>query len=793
MRTGTKSNINVRTQEPTTPWASEPSNLHFWEDEGTTAEGHAWLRAKVGGMHCTLCTGIIERTLRKQPGIHKVSVSLPLEQALVEYDRGRVSAAQLLGTVRDLGFTIGDSRPARGPTEATSTLVREGRRLLALLALSAVTVPLMLIELWNQVGGWAAWVLGAFAVLTFALAPRLVVMTLESRRRGLLSQDPVVRASAFGGLVGGLIGLVFRPEHYPTGGFFAVTVLVVAYHTFSRWLALLVRAHNSHSVEKLLELQPDTVRLVRDGQEGEVPLKAVSVGDIVRVRPGERLPVDGRVVSGRSAVDESLVTGESMPLSKREGDEVVGGSVNGSGTLLIEVTRAGQNTFLQQIIRSVQDARALKPRILDLVARVLKVYVPFVLALAALAGVFWIVVPAVLGHGPDINRAVFATLGVLIMAYPCAVGMAAPLALVRGAGDAAEHGIVLRTGEAFQVFGSVTHIVFDKTGTLTEGAFAVREVEATGDRNQLLALAASAEASSEHPVGAAIVAAARERGLALAPAQEFEAISGHGVRATIDGAAVLVGRPSSVAERGGNLGRLAERVAELEEAGRTVVAVSRDGELLGLIALGDQIRAEARVAVDEMKRQGITPVMLTGDNRRAAQRVARELGIDDVRAEVLPDGKAEIVRDLQRRGRVAMVGDGINDAPALTQADVGVTMGAGTDIAIESADVIIVGNRLSAVLTARDIGWRSYRRLQQNVVLAFVFNAIGVPLAATGLVYPIWAMVVMIVSVTAVLANSMRGKWSLVFSTIRDVAKRQIYQPSPPVNVVRDAAHRELT
>lgn len=556
-------------------------------------------------------------------------------------------------------------------------------------------------------------------------------------------------------------------------------MLVVAYWTFSRWFALLLRTHNSRSVEKLLELRPDTVRLVRHDQEGEVPLKAVEVGDRVRVHPGERVPVDGRIASGRSAVDESLVTGESVPQQKGEGDEVIGGSMNGSGTLVVEVTRIGENTFLHQVVRSVEDARALKPRVLDLVARVLKVYIPAVLWVALLAGVFWLVVPAVFSDGPEVNRALFATLGVLIMAYPCAVGLAAPLALVRGAGDAAEHGIVLRTGEAFQTFGSVTQIVFDKTGTLTEGAFTVREVEATGDRDQLLAIAAGAEASSEHPIAAAIVAAARERGLNLPAAQEFEAISGRGVRATVGGTAVIVGRPSFVAEQVSEPGLLAERATELEEGGRTVVAVARNGEALGLIALGDQIRPEAAATVGDMKRQGLTPVLLTGDNRRAAQRVAGELGIEDVRAEVLPDGKADVVRELQRHGPVAMVGDGINDAPALTQADVGIAMGGGTDIAIESADVIIVGNRLNAVLTARHLGRRTYRRLQQNVVLSFLFNGVGVPLAATGLVFPIWAMVVMIVSVTAVLGNSVRGiKWSTVFSTLRNLGKPHAERPT---------------
>lgn len=752
----------------------------FSSADVATTSGEGQLIIKVRGMRCTLCTGIVEGVLRKQRGVRDVSVSLPDEQVIVEYEPRQIGADGLLRTIRDLGFTAGDRLATRNVPEDTSELVREGRKLLALGAMSVVTIPLMFLEMWSNVGGWVAWVLGALAVLTLIVAPQLVRMTVESVHRGLLSQAPVVRASAFGGVVGGVIGLVFRPQEYPTGGFFAVTVLVVTYYIFSRWLALLVRTHSSHSVEKLLQLQPATVRLVRDGQEGEVPLKAVGVGDRFRVRPGERVPIDGRVLSGRSAVDESLVTGESMPEPKREGDEVIGGSINGSGTLLVEVTRVGQDTFLNQIVRSVQDARALKPRVLDVAARVLKIYVPSVLGVAVLAALFWIVVPTVRADGPDLNRAVFATLSVLIMAYPCAVGMAAPLALVRGAGDAAEQGIILRTGDAFQAFGSVTRVLFDKTGTLTEGAFIVREVEPEGNRDSVLALAAAAEASSEHPIGAAIVAAARERDVTLPIPDGFEAISGHGVRATIGGATVLVGRPSFVMDRIEHDGSFAERVTELETAGRTVVVVSRNDQILGLVALGDQIRAEARTAVDAMRRRGITPVLVTGDNRRAAEKVAQKLGIDDVRAEILPEGKADIVRDVQREGhRVAMVGDGINDAPALTQSDVGIAMGSGTDVAIESADVVIIGNRLEAVLSAREIAQRSYRRLQQNVVFAFLFNAIGVPIAATGLLYPIWAMVVMIVSVTAVLANSMRGQWSMMFSTLRDVARRQVYQRAP--------------
>jgi Cu+-exporting ATPase len=745
------------------------------------AEGRAQLEAKVGGMHCQLCAGIVERALYSQPGVEKVSISLREEQVLVEYDPGRVSREQLLGSVDGLGFTAGDGPARRGgdSSDEDARLVSEGRRLLILVALSVVTVPLMLFELLAQVGAWVGWPLAGLAVASLVVAPELFVVTVQSRLRGLLQHRPVVRASAFGGVAGGLAGLVFGLEDFPTGGFFAATVLVVTYHVFSMWLALLVRTQSSQSVKKLLQLQPDTARLVRDGTEGDVPVKALAVGDLVRVRPGERVPIDGRVISGQSAVDEALVTGESMPVKKRAGDDVIGGAINGSGTLLVEVRHVGADTFLQHIVRNIEDARALKPGVVDLVGRILKVYIPAVLALAALAGLFWAIVPAVLGDGPDVNRALIATLGILIMAYPCAVGMAAPLALVRGSGDAGEQGIVLRTGEAFQTFGEVRRVVFDKTGTLTEGAFTVREVEPTGDPDELLTLAGAAEAPSEHPLGAAIVAAARERGLAFAAGQEFEAVSGQGVRASVDGAVVVVGRPSFVAELTGGLGPLADRAAVLEEAGRTVVAVSRDGELQGLLALGDEIRPGARAALDEMRRQGLTPVMVTGDNRRAAHRVARELGIEEVRAEVLPHHKTEIVRELQRDGRVAMVGDGVNDAPALAQADVGIAMGGGTDVAIESADVVIVGNRLDAVLTARDIGRRSYRRTKYNVVLAFLFNGIGVPLAATGLVYPIWAMVVMFASVTAVFANSMRGKWLTMFATLRELVKRQTLRPAP--------------
>jgi Cu+-exporting ATPase len=622
--------------------------------------------------------------------------------------------------------------------------------------------------------GAIPWVVGAFAiVVVFGVAQHILVMAWQSLRRGILNQHVMLEAGAFAGIVGGLIGLIARPAGYPTAPFFAVSVLVANYHIFSEWLSLLVKTRSSQAVKRLLDLQPDTARVVRNDEEREVPIGEVAVGDLVRMRPGERVPVDGVVVSGHSSVDQALVTGEPVPIEKQQGDQVIGGSINGTGTLLVKVSAVGAESFLQQVIRHVEDARALKPGILHLVDRILRVYTPTVLALSLLSVLGWLLGTwLAVGH-PDVQRAVFAGLSVLVMGYPCAVGIAAPLAIVRGAGIAADQGIIMRTGEAFQAFRQVTLMVLDKTGTLTVGKPTVQEIEAEGDADVLLAVAAATEASSEHPLAQAVLRAALERGLHLPTVEDFESFTGLGVEARIEGTQILVGRPRFLEEKGIDLSALAARIAALEEAGRTVIAVSRDGQLLGAIALGDELRPDAVEAVVAMRKAGITPILVIGDNPRAAQRVGREVGIDDVRAGILPGQKAEIVRELQaeERGRVAMVGDGINDAPALMQADVGVAMGSGTDIAIESSDIIIVSNRLMSVLTARDISRRSYRKTRQNVVLAFLFNGIGVPLATTGLVYPVWAMVAMALSVTSIFVNSLWGRPDLLFEAILSVGR----------------------
>ena len=802
----------------------ETAPASYWAEEPSTTTGRARLRAKIGGLHCSLCTGTIEKALGQMPGVEQVAVSLTHEQALVEYDPTQVGPAELIDTLKEIGYTVWDPRKLRPFEEEEAELVHEGKRLLTAIGFSVITIALIF-----QVQGWWSflipgvvglslatvaflllrgaglgkallslsalgllfasallvknlerteslipWIVGAFAILvTVGVAQHILRMAFQSLRRGILNQHVMLEAGAFAGLLGGLIGLIFEPADYPTAPFFAVAVLVVNYHVFSEWLSLLVKTRSSQAVKRLLDLQPDMARVVRSEREHELPIGEVVVGDLVRIRPGERVPVDGQVVTGHSAVDQSLVTGEPVPVEKGEGDSVIGGSINGLGTLLVRVTAVGEESFLQQVVRQVEDARALKPGILHLVDRILRVYTPTVLALAALALLGWTAGAWLVTGEADLERAVFAALSVLVMGYPCAVGIAAPLSIVRGAGEAAEQGILMRTGEAFQSFRSVSHIVLDKTGTLTVGQPLIREIDTLGDPDELLALAAAAEASSEHPLGQAVLRAATERGLSLPSVEDFESITGRGVLAVIRGEQILVGRPSFLAKRGIDLAPLAPRISELEEWGRTVIAVGRAEQLLGIMALGNELRPDAIDAVAEMQRTGVTPVLVTGDNRRAAQRVASEVGITEVYAGVLPGEKAEIIRRLQQQGRVAMVGDGINDAPALMQADVGIAMGGGTDIAIESADVIILSNRLRSIMVAREISRHSYRKTKQNVALAFLFNGIGVPAATTGLVYPVWAMAAMAVSVSTIFVNSLWGRPSLFFEAILSVGRSQ--------------------
>src|SRR5262245_8614550 len=662
--------------------ATVESAPRFWSEEPSKAPGRRRIRAHIGGLHCSLCTGTIERALSRRPGVDKVAVSLTHEQALIEYNPSVTRAEDLLQTLKNLGYTISDPRKAQPFEEEERALVRERLRFLTGLAMSvaamglagylfgsgwfwlcafsiASLVAFSFVVLRSFGSGWAfagsavlggfgaviyalqlrgafgaatSWLAGFLAViLIFGVGGHILRMAVAALRRGILNQHVLVEFGGFAGVAGGIIGLAFQPPNYPTTAFFSVAVMVMTYHIFSEWLSLIVKTRSSQAVKKLLDLEPDVAHVIKDGNEHETRLEQVQVGDLVRIRPGERVPLDGVVESGHSDVDESLVTGEPNLIEKRAGDQIISGSLNGHGSLLVRVTAVGEESFLRQVIRSVEDARALKPGLLHLVDRVLRVYTPLVLLTAAGAALLWLLAPLVVGTSPDVQRAMFAGLSVLVMGYPCAVGISAPLSIVRGAGEAAERGVLMRTGEAFQGLRRVRRVVFDKTGTLTEGRLAVRHVMPVAcSEDELLAVAAAVEAPSEHPLARAIVDAAFDRGIAHVDVQSFEAVAGQGVRARHGEARLVAGSPPFLALEGVNLAGQAARVRELEEQGLTVIGMARDGSLLGLFALGDALRADAANTVARLHALGIATSLVTGDNERAARYFARAAGIEEV-------------------------------------------------------------------------------------------------------------------------------------------------------------------
>ncbi|MGI9037704.1 MAG: heavy metal translocating P-type ATPase [Gemmatimonadota bacterium] len=732
------------------------------------------LQLRIGGMHCSFCAQSIERAYERTAGVDSVSVSLAHEEALVEYDETRVDETTLRDTLRDVGYTIRDSDKARAYEQAREEL-RDKRDRTIRAGVAAGIVALAMVGMWLDfvpvplpraallsTGALAAWVV-------FVVGRDIVSMAWAGLRRRIFNQHVLLFAGALGGFVAGLLGLLGAPG-FPTFHFFGAAIFLMTYHLLSGWAATKVRARSQDAVRKLLDLRPATARRVDDDGETEVAVDDVSPGDRIRIKPGESIPLDGEVVGGRSSVNESIVTGEPMPVEKESGDRVIGGSINQSGTLLVDVTTVGEDGFLQQVARHVEEARALKPGVIQLVDWILKYYVPGVLWIGLAAFGFWSLGWWAITGAPDWTRGVYAALTVYVMGYPCALGMATPLALIRGAGLAAERGILMRSGDAFQVFRQVDVVVLDKTGTITEGRPFVVRVEAlgNGDRSasdpsgsarEVLRLAAIAERPSEHPLADAVLDRAREEGLDPPAPDDFESVTGAGVRASLDGAELLVGTPRLLEDHGVDTESARPALEALRSEGMTVVLVAENGWVRGLIGIADRVKDDSAAAVARLKEMGVDTIMLTGDNEQTARAVAEEVGINRVRSGVLPDEKADEVGALQEKGyRVAMVGDGINDAPALTRADVGVAIGAGTDIAIEAADVVLISNRLSGVVAAFEVSRNSYRKTKQNLAIAFSFNGFGVPIAATGLLHPVWAMAAMVASVSLVLGNSFAGR-----------------------------------
>jgi Cu+-exporting ATPase len=719
------------------------------------------LHAKIGGLSCSFCTESIQKAIRKMSGVESVNVSLSHEETLIQYDPEKVTADKLKDTIKSLGYSVRDPDKIKTFEEEEAEVQKEKNRLLLSASFAGMVFGFM-VAMWlvDAMSPWLIWISMTLALVTvFGTGWYIFKMAVASIRRGIFNQHVLLEFGAFGGLIGGFLGF-FLPD-FPTVDFFAVAVFITTYHILSGYVSMIVRTRSSQAVRKLMDLQPDTALVIRDGEEVEVSVDDVQVGDHIRVKPGDRVPLDGKVIKGESSIDESLVTGESIPVEKGIDSQVIGGSINQSGTLLFEVTRVGSESFLQQIVRHVEEARALKPNIIQLLDVVLKYYVPFVLGFAGLAILTWTLGAWLINGEMSVPRAIFASLAVFVMGYPCALGMAGPLAMIRGGGLAAEQGILIRSGEAFEIFKDIKKVVLDKTGTITKGEPEVVNVIPLSDYDEkdVLRWAGSAESVSEHPLAQAIVDRALDKDIELADVENFEAITGHGIVAKVGEDNIRIGSPRYLANQGIDFAEKQKEKEDLESQGRTVVGVAKGGEAVGLIAIADTLKEDAKEAITRMKEAGLEPIIITGDNERTARAVAEQVGINEVLAQVLPNDKADNVRKLQKEGdKVAMVGDGVNDAPALMQADIGIAIGAGTDIAIESSDIILTGGRLGGVVDAYRIGKVSYRKTVQNLVLAFMFNGIGVPLAVTGWVHPVWAMTAMVLSVTTVLVNSFGGK-----------------------------------
>jgi Cu+-exporting ATPase len=723
----------------------------------------------IGGMHCAACAARNERTLKKLHGVRAAVVNLATRQARVEFDQSAIAERALHDAVIGNGYQVLTAESAQDNKALARRELRSARwrAFLALLLAAPVAVLAMLeIELpWTiagrDLGVWLQPLIGTghdLGVWLQAVLSTIVVLGLGwGFHRGMVRQtasgaanmDTLISLGTLAALIYSIWAMAAGQHHlyFETGAVIAALILL------GRYFEARSRGQASEAIEKLMQLGAKTAHVIRDGEQQDIPIEQVTVGDLIIVKPGEKIPVDGQVVDGASSVDEAMLTGESMPVGKAEGDQVFGATINLSGALRMRATKVGQDTTLAQIVKMVADAQANKAPIQKLADRVSGIFVPIVLAIAFATAAGWFYATG------NLAQSIIPAVAVLIIACPCSLGLATPTAIMVATGVGARRGILIRNGEALERARKIDVVLFDKTGTLTEGKPRVTSITATEPavaEDDVLRIAASLEALSEHPLARAIVAAAQERSLRLEDVRDFENLAGKGVRARLGGETVLVGSPRLMREAG-IASTAPDIVARHEGDAQTVIGVARQGRLVGIIAVADTLKEDAKAAVDGLRARGIASVMVTGDNRKTAEAIARRLGIETVFAEVLPQDKADAVRSLQQeRRKVAFVGDGINDAPALVQADLGIAIGTGTDIAVEAGNIVLVKGHPLKVLEALALSRLALRTIKQNLFWAFFYNAAAIPLAALGLLNPMLAAGAMATSSVSVVGNSLR-------------------------------------
>ena len=710
------------------------------------------------GMTCGSCAARIQKTLAKQDGVHGAEVNYATGRALVTVDPERVEVEQLQQAIDRLGYQLAPVSPRgeRGD-EHVEVEAAEARAMRSWLIRVVVATPPTLVVLWlamfsGELGEqpWARWTQFALATpVQFYVGWPFLAEMVRRARRFTANMDTLIG-------IGTLAAYGYSVVALFAGGFlyFEVAAAIVALLALGRYFEARAKSRAGHALRALLELGAKQARVLRDGQEVLVDIAEVQVGDLLRVRPGEKIPTDGEVVDGASSVDESMLTGESMPIDKQPGDRVAGATVNTSGVLTVRATAVGADTALSQIVRLVQHAQRGKAPVQRLADRISAVFVPVVIVIALLTFAGWAV------FAGDPLAGLTTAVAVLIIACPCALGLATPIAIMVGTGRGAELGVLIKQIETLERTRHITTVVFDKTGTLTQGRMALTDAAVADgvDETELLRRAGAVEADSEHPIGQAIADAARDRAGELPTVEAFEALAGEGVRASVDGVTVWVGRRSLLAAQGLTLSEeLDARAVELEQAGRTAVFVAWDGAARGVLAVADQLKDDAAEVVAQLNGMGLTVAMLTGDNQRTAAAIADQVGIDRVLAEVYPGDKRGEIERLQQAGEVvAMVGDGVNDAPALVQADLGIAIGTGTDVAIESSDLTLMRGDLPGVPLAIELSRRTYRVILQNLGWAFGYNVAAIPLAAAGLLNPMIAGAAMAFSSVSVVLNALR-------------------------------------
>lgn len=740
----------------------------------------------IEGMTCASCVQAIERSVGKMDGVSNVSVNLATEKMAVSFDPEALNVSDITGVVEDTGYSASIEADANNDTEKTDKKQAHIDELWHRFKWSAIfTVPLLYIAMGPMLpfGGLP---LPEFLdpvanTVTFAVTQLILTLPVvflgqsfyqvgfKSLFKGHPNMDSLIAIGTSAALLQGIVMTVLlaigqvQVHHGHPDLYFESAAVILTLITLGKYLEAVSKGKTSEAIKKLMNLAPKTARVVRDGQVVEISIDEVATGDIILVRPGDKIPVDGEIIEGNSAVDESMITGESIPVEKNVGDEVVGASINKNGSFRFKATKVGKDTTLSQIIKLVEEAQGSKAPIAKLADKVSGIFVPIVMILAAVSGLAWFF----LGQESWVF-ALSITISVLVIACPCALGLATPTAIMVGTGKGAENGVLIKSGDALEEAQKVQTIVFDKTGTITEGKPVVTDIHLYNGHaeDEVLALAASAEGNSEHPLGEAIIEEANNRELALTDGESFQAIPGQGIQVTVDEQVILLGNQKLINANNIDLEDGQDVSDKLASEGKTPMFIAANNELIGIIAVADTVKENSLAAIEKLHRMGIEVAMITGDNKRTAEAIAKQVGIDRVFSEVLPEDKANEVKKLQDEGlHVAMVGDGINDAPALAQANVGIAIGSGTDVAIESADIVLMRSDLMDVPTAIELSRATIKNIQENLFWAFAYNTIGIPVAM-GILYlfggpllnPMFAGAAMSLSSVSVLLNALRLK-----------------------------------